>query len=52
VPLGPQAEDGLNDARYPLKEPPEENCMQRTECNVRDSNCTTVYSIGDVSARA
>ena len=44
-PLGRLAEDGLIDARYPLRETPEPSPAQRTEWNVRDSDGTLIVSL-------
>ena len=44
-PLGRWAEDGAIDARYPLRETPEQNPAQRTEWNVRDSDGTLIVSL-------
>jgi hypothetical protein len=45
-PKGRKAEDGAIDARYPLKETPSEDCAQRTEWNVRDSDGTLILCRG------
>lgn len=45
-PKGRKAEDGAIPARYPLRETPSEEYAQRTEWNVRDSDCTLVLSWG------
>ena len=47
-PKGRLAEDGPIDVRYPLKETPSPNYVQRTEWNARDSDGTVVFSIGEV----
>ena len=47
-PKGRLAEDGPIDVRYPLKETPSPNHVQRTEWNARDSDGTVVFSIGEV----
>ena len=44
-PLGRWAEDGVIDARYPLRETPEPSPAQRTEWNVRDSDGTLIVSL-------
>ncbi|MEE2947083.1 MAG: putative molybdenum carrier protein [Verrucomicrobiota bacterium] len=44
-PLGRWAEDGVIDARYPLRETPEPNPAQRTEWNIRDSDGTLIVSL-------
>ena len=44
-PLGRLAEDGVIDARYPLRETPEPSPAQRTEWNVRDSDGTLIVSL-------
>ena len=43
-PRGRRAEDGEIDARYPLKETPLADYMQRTEWNVRDSDGTLIVA--------
>ncbi len=43
-PLGRLAEDGVIDARYPLRETPEPSPAQRTEWNIRDSDGTLIIS--------
>ena len=43
-PKGRLAEDGVIDARYPLKETPLEDYTQRTEWNVRDADGTLILS--------
>lgn len=45
-PKGRRAEDGVLEARYPLKETPTKNYAQRTEWNVRDSDGTLILSRG------
>ena len=47
-PKGRKAEDGIIDARYPLRETPSDSYLQRTEWNVRDSDATIVFSINPV----
>ena len=44
-PLGRWAEDGVIDARYPLRETLEPNPAQRTEWNIRDSDGTLIVSL-------
>jgi hypothetical protein len=46
-PKGRRAEDGALDGRYQLQETPSANYLQRTEWNVRDSDGTVVFSIGE-----
>jgi predicted Rossmann fold nucleotide-binding protein DprA/Smf involved in DNA uptake len=46
-PKGRRAEDGPIDAKYQLQETPSPNYPQRTEWNVRDSDGTVVFSIGE-----
>jgi CheY-like chemotaxis protein len=46
-PKGRKAEDGPIDARYQLKETPSIDYLQRTEWNVRDSDGTVIFSIGE-----
>ena len=41
-PSGRRAEDGVLDARYPLRETPSEDYAERTEWNVRDSDGTLI----------
>lgn len=48
-PKGRKAEDGPIAARYPLKETPAEEYVQRTEWNVRDSDGTLVLTRGHPS---
>jgi hypothetical protein len=43
-PKGRKAEDGSIDWRYDLKETPSSDYTQRTECNVRDSDGTVIFS--------
>ena len=47
-PKGRLAEDGPIGSRYQLKETPSDNYVQRTEWNVRDSDGTAVFSIGEI----
>jgi hypothetical protein len=47
-PRGRKAEDGTIDRRYQLKETPSSGYVHRTECNVRDSDGTVVFSIAPV----
>jgi hypothetical protein len=46
-PKGHRAEDGPIDGRYQLKKTPTASYLQRTEWNVRDSDGTVVFSIGE-----
>ena len=46
-PKGRKAEDGPIDARYHLKETPGSNYLQRTEWNVRDSDGTVIFTLGE-----
>ncbi len=46
-PNGRKAEDGPIDGKYQLKESPSSNYLQRTEWNVRDSDGTVIFSIGE-----
>jgi hypothetical protein len=46
-PKGRRAEDGPIDSRYQLKETPSSDSVQRTEWNVRDSDGTVIFSIGE-----
>jgi hypothetical protein len=48
-PAGRMAEDGVIDARYPLRETPSADPAQRTELNVRDSDATLVLTSGSAS---
>lgn len=43
-PKGRLAEDGVIDAKYKLKETPSASYAERTECNVRDSDGTVLFS--------
>lgn len=45
-PKGRLAEDTALDARYMLRETPEEGTLQRSEWNVRDANAVVIYSLG------
>lgn len=45
-PRGRRAEDGVIDARYPLRETPREDYAQRTEWNARDSDGTAIFTLG------
>ena len=45
-PHGRHAEDGIIDARYPLRETPRINPAQRTTWNVRDSDATFILTWG------
>src|SRR5258705_210532 len=47
-PKGRPAEDGPIDLRYQLQETPSSSYPQRTEWNVRDSDGTAVFSIGEI----
>jgi hypothetical protein len=44
-PKGRKAEDGTIPARYAMQETPDDNPVQRTEWNVRDSDGTVIFSI-------
>jgi hypothetical protein len=44
-PKGRKAEDGVIEAKYPLKESSSSSYPQRTEWNVRDSDGTVVFSL-------
>jgi hypothetical protein len=46
-PKGRRAEDGPIDARYQLEETPSSDSAQRTEWNVKDSDGTVIFSIGE-----
>jgi hypothetical protein len=48
-PAGRIAEDGVIEARYPLRETPSADPGQRTEWNVRDSDATLILTSGSVS---
>ncbi len=48
-PAGRRAEDGSIDARYPLRETPSGQYIQRTEWNVRDSQGTLSIADGPLS---
>jgi len=43
-PKGRRAEDGRIDPRYPLRETPHRRYAERTEWNVRDSDCTLIIA--------
>ena len=43
-PKGRRAEDGEIDGRYPLKETPRADYIQRTEWNIRDSDGTLIVA--------
>jgi hypothetical protein len=43
-PKGRLAEDGVIDPKYKLKETPSASYAQRTECNIRDSDGTVLFS--------
>jgi len=45
-PRGRLAEDGVIEARYPLKETPSTDPAQRTEWNVRDADATLILNRG------
>jgi hypothetical protein len=45
VPKGRNAEDGVIEAKYPLKESSSASYLQRTEWNVRDSDATLLFSL-------
>ena len=45
-PKGRRAEDGMLDARYPLRETPSDEYLERTEWNVRDSDATLILNRG------
>jgi hypothetical protein len=49
-PLGRKAEDGVIPARYALVETPTDRWEQRTEWNVRDSDGTVIFTIGETLA--
>lgn len=49
-PRGRRAEDGPLDSIYRLSETPDADPVQRTEWNVRDSDATVVFSIGETLA--
>ena len=46
-PKGRRAEDGPIDSKYQLQETPNCDYLQRTEWNVRDSDGTVIFSIGE-----
>jgi hypothetical protein len=46
-PHGRTAEDGIIDSRYRLRETPSPTYIQRTEWNVRDSDGTVIFSVGE-----
>ena len=45
-PKGRMAENGKIDSRYQLEETPSQDYAQRTQWNVRDSDATLIFSIG------
>ncbi len=47
-PLGRRAEDGAIPMRYQLAETPTERWEQRTEWNVRDSDGTVIFTMGEI----
>lgn len=48
-PLGRRAEDGPLHERYQLRETEGEGYLQRTRCNVADSDATLIFNIGELS---
>lgn len=52
VPRGRFNEDGLIDARYPVKATDSRKLALRTECNVRDADATLILSRGPLGADA
>lgn len=46
-PKGRRSEDGLIDKRYPLRETPSKNYLERTEWNIRDSDATAIFTLTD-----
>lgn len=46
-PKGRRSEDGAIPSQYQLQETPSANYSQRTDWNVRDSDGTVIFSIGD-----
>ena len=46
-PKGRRAEHGPIDARYQLAETPNTNYLERTEWNVRDSDATVIFTLGE-----
>ena len=46
-PRGRRAEDGVIPVRYQLAETPTERWEQRTEWNVRDSDGTVIFTVGE-----
>ena len=46
-PRGRRAEDGTIARRYRLTETPSDSYVERTECNVRDSEGTVILSVGE-----
>jgi Circularly permutated YpsA SLOG family len=47
-PRGRLAEDGPIDGRYKLQETPSRRYAERTECNVRESDATCVFTISPI----
>lgn len=50
-PRNRQAEDGIIDSRYPLRETPSSDPAQRTEWNVRDSDATLILTLASARSR-
>ena len=48
-PQGRRAEDGVIDARFPLKETPSADYAQRTRYNVRDSDATLILAAEELT---
>lgn len=46
-PRGRRAEDGPIDSKYPLRETGADDCRVRTELNVRDSDGTLIFTVGE-----
>ena len=46
-PQGREAQDGPLDAQYKLKETPTKDELERTEWNVRDSEASVVFTLGE-----
>lgn len=48
-PAGRRCEEGVIAEQYRLKETPSPDYVQRTEWNVRDSDATLIFNLGDLS---
>lgn len=48
-PKGRQAEDGMIDRKYPLRETPSAHYTQRTEWNIRDAGAIMIFTRGEIT---